>query len=123
MNRKKENRMNLQFLWMMVVFGGLLFFMQRQQRKQQAKRQEQMAGLAKGTEIVTIGGLYGVIDEIDREANKMVLDVDGVYLTFELTALKAVVTAPAAAEVATQETLVETVAEGVQEELVETSDK
>lgn len=115
--------MNLQFLWMMVVFGGLLFFMQRQQRQQQAKRQEQMAGLAKGTEIVTIGGLYGVIDEIDREANKMVLDVDGVYLTFELTALKAVVTAPAAAEVATQEALVETVAEGVQEELVETSDK
>lgn len=115
--------MNLQFLWMMLVFGGLLFFMQRQQRKQQAKRQEQMASLAKGTEIVTIGGLYGVIDEIDREANKMVLDVDGVYLTFELTALKAVVNAPAAEVEPAQEALVGPVEEGTQEEPVETSDK
>lgn len=110
--------MNLQFLWMMLVFAGLLFFMQRQQRKQQAKRQEQMASLAKGTEIVTIGGLYGVIDEIDREANKMVLDVDGVYLTFELTALKAVVNAPVV-----EESAVEVVEEEVLEDPIETSDK
>lgn len=118
MSRKKEYAMNLQFLWMMLVFAGLLFFMQRQQRKQQAKRQEQMASLAKGTEIVTIGGLYGVIDEIDREANKMVLDVDGVYLTFELTALKAVVNAPVV-----EETAVEVVEEEVVEDPIETSDK
>lgn len=114
--------MNLQFLWMMLVFAGLLFFMQRQQRKQQAKRQEQMASLAKGTEIVTIGGLYGVIDEIDREANKMVLDVDGVYLTFELTALKAVVNAPVNKPVV-EENAVEVVEEEVLEDPIETSDK
>ncbi|MBJ6746212.1 preprotein translocase subunit YajC [Streptococcus sp. 121] len=110
--------MNLQFVWMLLIFGGMLFFMQRQQKKQQAKRQEQMASLAKGTEIVTIGGLYGVIDEIDREANKMVLDVDGVYLTFELTALKAVVNAPKV-----EETAVEVVEEEVLEDPIETSDK
>lgn len=110
--------MNLQFLWMMLVFGGLLFFMQRQQRKQQVKRQEQMASLAKGTEIVTIGGLYGVIDEIDRESNKMVLDVDGVYLTFEMTALKAVVNTPVV-----EETAVDVEQEEVVEEPIETSDK
>ena len=51
--------MNLQFLWMMLVFGGLLFFMQRQQRKQQAKRQEQMA------KTVT-----SVIGQIGREAGR-----------------------------------------------------
>ncbi|MFC2508540.1 MAG: preprotein translocase subunit YajC, partial [Bacteroides sp.] len=44
----------------------------------------------KGYEVITIGGLYGTVDEVDTDKKTVVLDVDGVYLTFELTAIKTV---------------------------------
>ena len=44
----------------------------------------------KGYEVITIGGLYGTVDEVDTEKKTIVLDVDGVYLTFELAAIKTV---------------------------------
>ena len=40
--------------------------------------------------LFTIGGLYGTVDEVDTEKRTIVLDVDGVYLTFELAAIKTV---------------------------------
>ena len=43
-----------------------------------------------GNEVITIGGLYGTIDEVDTDRKTVVLDVDGVYLTFELGAIKTV---------------------------------
>ena len=49
-----------------------------------------MNKLQKGYEVITIGGLYGTVDEVDTEKKTVVLDVDGVYLTFELTAFKTV---------------------------------
>ncbi|MCW8519196.1 preprotein translocase subunit YajC [Streptococcus macedonicus] len=76
---------------MLVVLGGMIWFMQRSQRKQAQERQNQLKELAKGDEIVTIDGLYGVIDEVDEDNQKMILDIDGVYLTFELSALKRVI--------------------------------
>ena len=75
---------------MLVVLVGMIWFMQRSQKKQAQERQNQLKALAKGDEIVTIGGLYGVIDEVDEDNQKMVLDIDGVYLTYELSAFKRV---------------------------------
>ena len=40
--------------------------------------------------MITIGGLYGTVDVVDTEKRTIVLDVDGVYLTFELAAIKTV---------------------------------
>lgn len=48
---------------MLVVLVGMIWFMQRSQKKQAQERQNQLKALAKGDEIVTIGGLYGVVDE------------------------------------------------------------
>ena len=77
-------------LIMLVVMMGLMFFMQRSQKKQADKRMESLNKLQKGYEVITIGGLYGTVDEVDTEKKTVVLDVDGVYLTFELTAIKTV---------------------------------
>lgn len=82
--------MNLTFLIMLVVMVGLMFFMQRSQKKQAEKRMESLSKLQKGYEVITIGGLYGTVDEVDTEKRTVVLDVDGVYLTFELGAIKTV---------------------------------
>ena len=78
------------FLVMLLVMVGMMFFMSRSQKKQYQKRMESLNKLQKGYEVITIGGLYGTVDEVDTERKTVVLDVDGVYLTFELTAIKTV---------------------------------
>ena len=78
------------FLIILVAMVGLMFFTQRSQKKQAQKRMESLNKLQKGYEVITIGGLYGTVDEVDTERKTVVLDVDGVYLTFELTAIKTV---------------------------------
>ena len=77
---------------MFVVLIGAIFLMQRSQKKQAQERQNQLNAIAKGDEVVTIGGMYAVVDEVDHDNTKIVLDVDGVFLPFELTAIKRVVT-------------------------------
>ena len=81
---------NYTFLIMLVAMFALMFFMQRSQKKQAQKRMESLNKLQKGYEVITIGGLYGTVDEVDTEKRTIVLDVDGVYLTFELAAIKTV---------------------------------
>ena len=81
---------NLTFVIMLVAMLGLMFFMQRSQKKQAEKRMESLNKLQKGYEVITIGGLYGTVDEVDTENKTIVLDVDGVYLTFELGAIRTV---------------------------------
>ena len=82
--------MGIQMIIMFVVMGGLIFYMNRSQKKQAQKRMESLNKLQKGYEVITIGGLYGTVDEVDTDKRTVVLDVDGVYLTFELTAIKTV---------------------------------
>ena len=82
--------MGIQMIIMFVVMGGLIFYMNRTQKKQAEKRMESLNKLQKGYEVITIGGLYGTVDEVDTDKRTVVLDVDGVYLTFELTAIKTV---------------------------------
>ena len=81
---------NYTFLIMLAPMVGLMFFTQRSQKKQAQKRMESLNKLQKGYEVITIGGLYGTVDEVDTEKRTIVLDVDGVYLTFELAAIKTV---------------------------------
>ena len=82
--------MGYQMIIMFVVMAGLIFYMNRTQKKQAEKRMESLNKLQKGYEVITIGGLYGTVDEVDTDKRTVVLDVDGVYLTFELTAIKTV---------------------------------
>ena len=96
---------------MLVVLVGMIWFMQRSQKKQAQERQNQLKALAKGDEIVTIGGLYGVVDEVDEDNQKMVLDIDGVYLTFELSASKRVINRAEPETVEPETTVIEEVTE------------
>ena len=78
------------FLIVFVAMLGLMFLMQCSQKKQAQKRMDSLNKLQKGYEVITIGGLYGTVDEVNTDKRTVVLDVDGVYLTFELTAIKTV---------------------------------
>lgn len=65
----------------------MYFFMIRPQKKRADETKEMLNKLGKGDSVVTIGGLHGVIDEVDETAGTVVLDCEGIYLTFERRAI------------------------------------
>lgn len=76
---------------MMALMVGMMFFTMRGQKKQQQARLDMINSMKPGDKVVTIGGLYGVVDSIDVDINTVTLDIDGVYLTFERAAIRTVV--------------------------------
>ena len=93
-----------------VVAGGAFWFFGRKQRQRAKEIQAQREAMKIGDKVVTIGGLHGVIDNIDTVNNTVDLDCEGVILTFERAAIHHVVTESAATnnevytdEVATEE--------------------
>ncbi|MBO0476534.1 preprotein translocase subunit YajC [Vagococcus sp. DIV0080] len=77
-------------LFPLIIIGGMMFFMTRTQKKQQNQRQELLDSMKIGDEIVTIGGLYGVIHEVNSDKGTIVIDCEGIYLEFERNAIKTV---------------------------------
>jgi preprotein translocase subunit YajC len=57
---------------------GLLFYFMliRPQRKEQARRQDMLGNVKKNDRVVTIGGIYGVVMNVHREADEVSLKVD-----------------------------------------------
>lgn len=82
---------NLLPIILLVLMGGMMFITARGQKKQQQARLDMLSKMKPGDKVVTIGGLYGLVDSIDTEVNTVVLDIDGVYLTFERAAIRTVV--------------------------------
>lgn len=69
------------------MFGIMYFLLIRPQKKQQEKVQEMLSSITVGDSVVTIGGLHGIVDEINDAAKTIVLDCEGIYLTFERRAI------------------------------------
>ena len=92
-----------------VVAGGAFWFFGRKQRQRAKEIQAQRDAMKIGDKVVTIGGLHGVIDNIDTVNNTVDLDCEGVILTFERMAIHRVVTesAPTHNEVYTDEVATE----------------
>jgi preprotein translocase subunit YajC len=62
----------------LVVPIGILFWLLliRPQRKEQAQRQSLLAAIKKNDRVVTIGGIYGVVTNVHREADEVTIKVD-----------------------------------------------
>ncbi|MCA8832894.1 preprotein translocase subunit YajC [Hymenobacter pini] len=64
----------------------MYFFMIRPQQKRQADAKKLRAGLAKGSNVVTIGGLHGKVVDLSEET--VTVEVDkGVRLRFDRSAI------------------------------------
>lgn len=76
-------------MWIMLalIFVIMWMFMIRPQRKQQKELEQFRAGLKKGDKIVTIGGIYGVVDSISDKYVSVRVDGD-VKLRFDKTAIQ-----------------------------------
>ena len=57
---------------------GVLFYLMliRPQRREQSARQTMLEGLKKNDRVVTIGGIYGVVSNVRKEADQVTLTVD-----------------------------------------------
>jgi len=81
---------SLPMLVMFVALLGMWFFMSRTQKKQQQERQNLLDSMKAGDEVVTIGGLHGVVSEIDETNRTVVLDCEGIFLEYDRAAIKTV---------------------------------
>ena len=65
-------------MWIMLalIFVVMWFFMIRPQRKQQKELQAFRDSLKKGDKVVTVGGIYGTVDEIKEGTVLIVVDKD-----------------------------------------------
>ena len=68
---------NMSFLIMMVlIFAVMYFFMIRPQQKKQKEIMKWRESIQKGDKVVTVGGIYGTVDEIKDNSVLIVVDKD-----------------------------------------------
>lgn len=70
-----------------ILFGLMYFLMIRPQKKQEQKRRERLSKIKPGDQVITIGRLHGVVDEVNTAEKTVTLDCDGIYLVFDLNAI------------------------------------
>lgn len=67
----------LSMLWPFLMIGILFWLLLiRPQRQEHAKRQAMLKALKKNDVVIAAGGIYGVVADVDREANRVTLKVD-----------------------------------------------
>ena len=65
----------MMWIMLLLVFGVMWLFMIRPQRKQQKELEKFRSELKKGDKIVTIGGIFGIVAEINE--HDVLIKVDG----------------------------------------------
>lgn len=93
------------FLPFIIMMAIMYFLLIRPQKRQQQKKVDMLNALKSGDHVITIGGLYGVIEEVNDVNETVVLDCEGVYLTFTRQAIARVL--EPSQEVVAQATVVE----------------
>jgi preprotein translocase subunit YajC len=79
---------------MVLLFGAMYFLFIRPNKRRRQQVEEMQRSIGPGDEVVTIGGLYGIVEEIDDE--RVVLEVSpGVSNTYTRASVSRVVTAAA----------------------------
>jgi preprotein translocase subunit YajC len=66
----------LPLLPFVAIFVLFYFLLIRPQRRDQSRRQQMLGGVKKNDRVVTIGGVYGVVSNVNREADEVTIKVD-----------------------------------------------
>ena len=75
-------------LMLVAMFAIMYFFMIRPQQKKQKEIQNFRNSIEKGQEIITAGGIYGVVRDIDEVKNVLIVEVaNGVRLRVDRTSV------------------------------------
>lgn len=81
---------SLPMLFMLVALVAMWFFMSRSQKKQQQERKNLLENMKAGDEVITIGGLHGVLSEVNTEKSTVIIDCEGIFLEFDRSAIRTV---------------------------------
>jgi preprotein translocase subunit YajC len=82
------------FLPYIAIIVVVFLLTNRSKKRRQEQLQQIKSETVKGTEVVTIGGLHGIIDSKDEVNHTVTLDVEGVFLTFDERAIANIATNP-----------------------------
>ena len=97
-----NNNNGMGSLWtigfIVIMFALMYFTMFKPQKKQQQKKMEMMNELKKGDNVIMIDGLHGKVDSVNSKDKTIVLDADGIYLTFSRMAVQQIIPAAPEAE-------------------------
>ena len=73
------------------LFALLWLLLIRPQRQKQAEQQRLIESVEPGDEILTVGGLYGIVEEIDEEGDLVVEIAEGIQVRIARRAVATVV--------------------------------
>jgi len=73
------------------LFALLWLLLIRPQRQKQAEQQRLIESVEPGDEILTVGGLYGIVEEIDEEGDLVVEIAEGIQVRVARRAVATVV--------------------------------
>jgi preprotein translocase subunit YajC len=61
----------------LIAISALFYFMMiRPERRRQASQRSLLEGLKKNDRVVTVGGIYGVVTNVQRDADEVTIKVD-----------------------------------------------
>jgi preprotein translocase subunit YajC len=72
------------------LFALLWVVMIRPQRSRQQKQQQMLASVAPGDEVLTVGGLYGIVHEVEEDGDLVVEIAEGIRVRIASRAVAAV---------------------------------
>jgi preprotein translocase subunit YajC len=79
----------------LIILGALFALMWvlliRPQRKRQADQQKLLSSVEPGDEVLTVGGLYGIVHELDEEDDLIVEIAEGIRVRIARRAVAAIV--------------------------------
>jgi preprotein translocase subunit YajC len=73
------------------MFALLWVLLIRPQRRKQVEQQQLLAGIEPGDEVLTVGGIYGIVHEIDEEDDLVVEIAEGIRVRVARRAVAGVV--------------------------------
>ncbi len=71
---------------LVAIIGAFYFLLLRPQQKRQRERNQLLQSVQVGDRVVTIGGLHGVVEELDTTTVKISVQ-EGQVLTFDRSAI------------------------------------
>jgi len=80
------------FLMLGMIFIVFYFLILRPQQRQQKEQKKKLDSLEKGDKVITIGGIYGMVDNIKKDKGIIVLKIaDNVKVEFSKSAVASVI--------------------------------
>jgi len=61
---------------LIILFAVFYFIIMRPHSREQSRRKAMLAAVKKNDRVLTIGGIYGVVTNVHREADEVTLKVD-----------------------------------------------